>query len=138
MEYESKHTADTENTSFCNCENEEVITPYQAEHQNAPESIMENCKAQFTKKCNEVKDTCRQTADRLVVDWKATDGDPYLKYTKSHRLEVYRTPEETVPVDTFESRFESKGFLRAMLLVSAASVLITCSAKHLIKLWMKR
>lgn len=109
---------DCEELSVCNCENSERVTPYRTD---APEcdteedffladSTRKESKAEtFARKCREVSDACRSTADRLATAWKKTKGRPYVRQTTVCRVEVYDSPHDETPVDVFYTE-KTKGY----------------------------
>ena len=84
-------------------------------------------------KCVEAKNACRTTAGRVLNDLKETAGNPYIKYTTTRRLEVYRNAEEETPVDVFENQKTETYSLRTLALIGTASVLFTCATKYVAK-----
>ncbi|MBR2927344.1 MAG: hypothetical protein IKC31_07185 [Clostridia bacterium] len=94
--------------------------------------------ALFDAKCQEVSDACCDFAQRIKRDWKETNGNPYIKKIDISRVEIYRKPTDTVPVDIFESRKEHGYTLQSLVLTTAASVLLSCTAKYLVKSMLKK
>jgi len=87
----------------------------------------------FAQKCKEVTEACRNTASRLVSDWKATDGKPYVKQTTVCRVDIYRSPEDETPVDTFCTERVKTYSARALAIVGTAAVAVICTADSVIK-----
>ena len=92
----------------------------------------------FARKCQEVTEACRNTATRLVSDWKVTDGKPYVKQTTVCRVDIYRSPEDETPVDTFCTERVRTYSARAMAIVGTAAVAVICTADSVIKKLMNK
>ena len=92
----------------------------------------------FARKCKEVTEACRHTANRLVNDWKETDGKPYVKQTTVCRVDIYRSPEDETPVDTFCSERVKTYSARAMAIIGTAAVAVMCTADCVIKNLMNK
>ena len=127
----------TEEVAVCNCENNETITVCQPE--NACElteqtnNQKENAKEMISRKCREVKDACMSTADRLIDDWKKTDGKPYIKQTTTCRLDIYKNPDDETPVDTFYTEKVKTCSVRALAIVGTAAFAVMCTAECIAK-----
>ena len=87
----------------------------------------------FAQKCKEVTEACRHTANRLVSDWKETAGKPYVKQTTVCRVDIYRSPEDETPVDTFCTERVKTYSARAMAILGTAAVAVMCTADCVIK-----
>ena len=126
-----------EELTICDCDAAVEETVYEAE---ACETSEQTCcyKELFAKKCREVTDACRSTASRLVSDWKATDGKPYVKQTTVCRVDIYRSPDDETPVDTFCTERVKTYSARAMAIVGAAAVAVFCTADSVIKKLMNK
>ena len=112
------HCDDYDAQAFCNCENNECITPYQSDEQVSDSEAWEAHTAPQNKKTAD-----QSTANRLCVAWKAANGNPYLKKTHVCQIELYRTPTDPSPIDSF--RVESvKGFTARALAILGGTVLL--------------
>ena len=126
-----------EELTICDCDAAVEETVYEAEACEAPEQTC--CyKELFVQKCREVTDACRITANRLVNDWKETDGKPYVKQTTMCRVDIYRSPEDETPVDTFCTERVKTYSARALAIVGAAAVAVICTADSVIKKLMTK
>ncbi|MBQ7347862.1 MAG: hypothetical protein IJW55_07885 [Clostridia bacterium] len=129
----------TEEVSVCNCENTEQATVYQADDtgveaiDTVSEAAEESPKDMLTRKCREVKDACRSTADRLMEDWKKTDGKPYIKQTMTCRLDIYKNPDDETPVDTFYTEKIKTCSVRTLAIVGTAAFALMCTAECIVK-----
>ncbi len=81
-------------------------------------------KERLIRKCEEVKTVCRNAADRIAHDLKATDFDPYLKTTQTSRVEIYRKEDDEAPVDVLEYQQTNSFSARTMVAVGAATLLV--------------
>ncbi len=81
-------------------------------------------KERLLRKCEEVKTTCRNAANRIARDLKETDFDPYLKTTQTARVEIYRKGDDETPVDVLEYENTNKFSARTMVAVGAATLLV--------------
>ncbi len=111
---------------------------YETEACEASEESKCACKTLFAQKCKEVTEACRNTATRLVSDWKVTDGKPYVKQTTVCRVDIYRSPEDETPVDTFCTERVRTYSARAMAIVGAAAVAVFCTADTVVKKLMSK
>ena len=113
--------------AFCNCENQEQITPYESDGQETPFD------ADPTQPCHLQKPTCSQLWERLGRAWRATDHKPYIKKTTSCRVEIYRQPLDTEPIDSLCTEKSHSFSLRGLLLIGAATMAvigIACCCKR--------
>ena len=129
----------TEEISVCNCENNEQKTVYQADGgcveaiRAAYDTAEESPKEKLTRKCREVKEVCLSTADRLIDDWKKTEGKPYIKQTTTCRLDIYKDPNDETPVDTFYTEKIKTCSVRTLAIVGTAAFAVMCTAECIVK-----
>lgn len=92
----------------------------------------------FRERLQTLRTNCRALSERLADDWKATNGNPYIRSTTTYRYEVLRNSKDTEPVDVFEFQRTSGASLRAMALtaaiVAAADVTVARAFHH----WKKK
>ena len=84
------------------------------------------CKDLFLQKCNEIYEEWDKTTSRLKKDWVACNGNPYIRETKIHRIEIFRNPNDTQPVDTFENKKVQGASLSTILMASGVALLLSC------------
>lgn len=123
--------------TICDCDAVAEETAYEIEPCETTEAAC-NYANLFAQKCKEVTDACRHTANRLVNDWKETDGKPYVKQTTVCRVDIYRSPEDEIPVDTFCTERVKTYSARAMAIIGTAAVAVMCTADCVIKKLMNK
>ena len=135
---------DCDEVSICNCESNEQITPYYSDTEELP--IGECCepprsrkkvKEQLKKTCCEVSDLCQKTAKRLAKDLKQTNGNPYLKHTSTCRIELYRSPEDEHPIDSFGTECTKSCSARALAVLGGAAILLLLAGELVMKKLLK-
>ena len=109
-------------------------TVYEAEYSEASaEDETDEYAAFFAQKCKEVTEACRNTASRLVSDWKATDGKPYVKQTTVCRVDIYRSPNDKTPIDSFYTERVKTYSARITSILGTAAVAAICTADGVVK-----
>ena len=136
--------AEGEDISICNCEGDEEVTLFEADDDieldydvEDDEAIVESPKDVFARKCREIKEVCDSTAARLVNDWKETNGNPYIKQTCIKQIDIYKTPEDEAPVDTFRFEQVKSYSARSMALLGTAAFVVACTAECIVKKILK-
>ena len=109
-------------------------TAENATEENATE---ESATAKLSRKCQEVKEACCGTIDRIVHDLKETNFNPYIKQTRITRIEIYRNCNEETPVDAFEMVDEKSYSAKALALATAAAALLVVGSNKVIKKFLK-
>lgn len=127
-----------EELTICDCDAVAEEPVCETETCEASASKTCACATLFAQKCKEVTEACRNTASRLVGDWKATDGKPYVKQTTVCRVDIYRSPEDETPVDTFCTERVKTYSARALAIVGTAAVAVICTADSVIKKLMNK
>lgn len=112
--------------------NEEIEEPM-AEDTTAAHEPMDALRESIRCKCREAEDACKQTMERLKNDWKATDGNPYLRSTSSCRLDIYRAEGDEEPIDSFTFEKSNGCSLRALGAATALLTVTGLALKALIK-----
>lgn len=132
--------AEGEDLSVCNCENDEEVTLFESEDEieldyevEYDEEPIETAKEIFARKCREVKEICNTTTVRLVNDWKETNGNPYIKQTHVTQIDVYKSPEDELPIDTFRTEQVKSYSARSLAVVGAAAFVVACTAETIVK-----
>ena len=98
----------------------------------------EECTADIlTRKCQEVKDACCNTIDRIINDLKETDYNPYIKQTRTTRIEIYRDGSEEELIDTIETTDVKSYSAKALLVATAAAALLVATSGRLVKKLLK-
>ncbi len=162
-EVNSATVCDTgEELAICNCENQEEVTVYESEDlldsledidsdeeieldfdfadlsEDGETAPAESIADRMTRKCREVKELCNSTAARLVNDWKETNGNPYIKQTQITQIDIYRSPDDDIPVDTFRTE-QVRGYsARSLAILGAASIIVACTADCIWKKLLKK
>ena len=123
---------DNDEESICNCENNERVTPYYSDEANghcAGCSGIGNAKQSYQK----IKNSCKQIFARLKKDWKACGKNTHIKQTTICRVELYKSKNDTTPIDTFQAQKTKECSLRAMALLGVGLLIVTATAKHFFK-----
>lgn len=98
----------------------------------------EECTADLlSRKCQEVKDACCNTIDRIINDLKETDYNPYIKQTRTTRIEIFRDGSEEELIDTFETTDVKSYSAKALLVATAAAALLVATSGRLVKKLLK-
>ncbi len=133
-----------ENTNL----NEEVVIETAEEVIDCAEEIVveapieetaeeETATQKLSRKCQEAKAACCGTIDRIARDLKETNYNPYIKQTRTYKLEIYRDCNDEEPIDVYET-VDTKSFSAkalALATVSAAALVIATNGivKRIIK-----
>ena len=99
------HCDDCDEESFCNCENNERVTPYYTDPcaPDAPTEANAACGKRTLKiTCGNARKKVIKAVNRLCRDWKEGAGNPYIKKTSTTRVEIYRSPTDKTPIDRFQ------------------------------------
>ncbi|MBE6601090.1 MAG: hypothetical protein E7637_01090 [Ruminococcaceae bacterium] len=132
------HCEDCDEESFCNCENNEQITPFYSDGDPRRKARTEegHKHKKSTAAYQKVKKSCSATLDRLTKDWKETKGNPCIKQTAVYRMDVYKTPSDEHPIDSFGIERCKTYSLRALALLGIAAAALICTADILLgKIW---
>ncbi len=105
--------------------------------ETAENTTEESATAKLSRKCQEVKEACCGTIDRIVHDLKETNFNPYIKQTRITRIEIYRNCNEETPVDAFEMVDEKSYSAKALALATAAAALLVVGSNKVIKKFLK-
>ena len=89
------------------------------------------------RKCQEVKEACCGTIDRIINDLKETDYNPYIKQTRTTRIEIFRDNSEEELIDTFETTDVKSYSAKALLVATAAAALVVATSGSLVKRLLK-
>lgn len=87
----------------------------------------------IAEKCKEIKELCLKTANRLADDWRETNGNPYIRQTHTYKVEVFRKPGDTTPVDTFQMTDVKSYSLRALALATGIATVLFCASGNIVK-----
>ncbi len=103
----------------------------------AAEEAVETAAQKMARKCQEAKNACCGSVARVARVLKESNYNPYIKQTRTYKLEIYRNCNEEEPIDSYEAT-DVKSFSACALAVAtaatAALVIATkCIAKKLIK-----
>ena len=116
---------------------EEAVEEVIEEVTEEAEEVAETAKEKLLRKCNEVKASCRNTADRIINDLKECDYNPYFKQTRTYKLEIYRNCNEEEPIDVYETTDVKCFSARALAVASAAAALLAVGTNCLVKKLLK-
>jgi hypothetical protein len=105
--------------------------------ETADDAAEESATAKLSRKCQEVKDACCGTIDRIVHDLKETNFNPYIKQTRITRVEIYHNCNEETPIDTFEMVDEKSYSAKAFAVATAAAALLVVASNKVIKKFLK-
>lgn len=114
---------------------EEDATEEEAEEE--VEEDAESATEKLSRKCQEVKDACCSTIDRIVYDLKETNFNPYIKQTRINRIEIFRNCNEEEPIDTFETTDVKSYSAKALLVASAAAALLVVASNKVVRKFLK-
>ncbi|MBQ9774144.1 MAG: hypothetical protein IJW30_05720 [Clostridia bacterium] len=97
----------------------------------------ENAAKKMARKCAEAKQACCGSIARVARNLRESNYNPYIKQTRTYKLEIYRNCNEDEPIDVYET-VDEKSFSACALAVAtaatAALVIATkCIAKKLFK-----
>ena len=87
----------------------------------------------IAEKCKEIKELCLKTANRLADDWRETNGNPYIRQTHTYKVEIFRKPGDTTPVDTFQMTDVKSYSLRALALATGIATVLFCASGNIVK-----
>ena len=113
------------------------IAAEETEEETAEEEDEESATSKLSRKCQEVKDACCDTIDRIVYDLKETNFNPYIKQTRITRVEIFRNCNEEQPIDTFETTDVKSYSAKALLVAGAAAALLVVASNGIIKKFLK-
>ena len=119
---------------------EEDATEENTAEEEAEEEVEENAESvteKLSRKCQEVKDACCNTIDRIVYDLKETNFNPYIKQTRINRIEIFRNCNEEEPIDTFETTDVKSYSAKALLVASAAAALLVVASNKVVRKFLK-
>ena len=98
----------------------------------------EETTAEFlSRKCQEVKEACCGTIDRIINDLKETDYNPYIKQTRTTRIDIFRDNSEEELIDTFETTDVKSYSAKALLVATAAAALVVATSGRLVRRLLK-
>lgn len=101
------------------------------------EEVEEDEAFSISRKCQEVKDACCNTIDRIVYDLKETNFNPYIKQTRITRVEIFRDRYEEQPIDTFETTDVKSYSAKALLAATAATALLVFVSGKAVRKFLK-
>jgi hypothetical protein len=102
-----------------------------AEETAAPEVV--TAQDQIAQKCREIKELCAKTANRLADDWRETNGNPYIRQTRTTKIEIFRNPDDETPVDTFQTTDVKSYSLRALAIATGIASILFCASGNLVR-----
>lgn len=111
---------------------EEVVVEEEEVEEDA-----ESATEKLSRKCQEVKDACCSTIDRIVYDLKETNFNPYIRQTRINRIEIFRNCNEEEPIDSFETTDVKSYSAKALLVASAAAALLVVASNKVVRKFLK-
>ena len=94
----------------------------------------EDSAERLTRKCDEVKNACCGFIDRMARDLKECNYNPYIKQTRTYKLEVFRSANETdEPIDVYETTDEKAFSARSLLIAGAATAVMVLVTGGIVK-----
>lgn len=118
-------------------ENAEEIVVEEVAEEATEETVEETATQKLSRKCNEVKAACYGTIDRIARDLKETNFNPYIKQTRTYKLEIYRTCNDEEPIDVYETTDVKSYSARAMVVATAAAAALMFATDRLVKKLLK-
>ena len=118
-------------------ENAEEIVVEEVAEEVVEETAEETATQKLSRKCNEVKAACCGTIDRIARDLKETNFNPYIKQTRTYKLEIYRTCNDEEPIDVYETTDVKSYSARAMVVATAAAAALMFATDRLVKKLLK-
>lgn len=118
-------------------ENAEEIVVEEVAEEATEETVEETATQKLSRKCNEVKAACCGTIDRIARDLKETKFNPYIKQTRTYKLEIYRTCNDEEPIDVYETTDVKSYSARAMVVATAAAAALMFATDRLVKKLLK-
>lgn len=88
---------------------------------------------QIAQKCREIKELCAKTATRLADDWRETNGNPYIRQTRTCKIEIFRNANDETPVDTFQMTDVKSYSARALAIATGVAAVIYCASGSLVR-----
>ena len=99
-------------------ENETILNETEM---NDAEKKKSGLRADFEERYQSAQTACKSTLERLARDLRESNGNPYIRSTSTFRYDIFRTANDTDPIDTFVFEKTNGCSLRALIL--AASLL---------------
>ena len=99
------------------------------------EPEVKTCEDLFLQKCDEVYQAWSDTVKRLRDDMNACGGNPYIRETTIHKVEIFKSPNDTTPIDTFETKKVQGVSLCTLLMAGGMALILSCCAPKKFKLW---
>ena len=87
-----------------------------------------SCEDLFLQKCDEVYQAWSETAKRLKDDLDACGYNPYIRETTIHKVEIFRSPKDNTPIDTFETKKTQGISLCSLLMAGGVALILSCCA----------
>ena len=109
---------------------EEAVVEEAEEIANDETVVAQN---QIAEKCREIKELCAKTANRLADDWRETNGNPYIRQTHTTKIEIFRTPNDETPVDTFQTTDVKSYSLRALAIATGIASILFCASGNIVR-----
>ena len=119
--------------SFCNCENNECITPYKRDETSTDALLTERSNSpdrESSAHATSNKEP-RNQLQRLKNDFLKAGNNPYIKRDHTCHINLYRQKDDTEPIDSFEAN-TSHGFSARAILLLGASLLGICLLTRLL------
>ena len=118
-------------------EDVEEIVGEAAEEEVEVEQEEECVTDMLSRKCQEVKNVCCDTINRIIYDLKETNYNPYIKQTRITRVEIFHNSSEEEPIDTFETTDVKSYSAKALAVATAAAALLVVASNGIVKKFLK-
>ena len=117
-------------------ENETMMeTEALQEETKQAEPEVKTCEDLFLQKCDEIYTAWKTNVERLKNDLDACGGNPYIRETTIHKVELFKSPKDTTPIDTFETKNVQGVSLCTLLMAGGMALILSCCAPKKFKLW---
>lgn len=97
----------------------------------------ETASEKLARKFGEVKAACCGTIDRIAHDLKETNYNPYIKQTRTYKLEIFRNCNDEEPIDVYETTDVKSFSAKALAVAGTAAMLLMFATNGVVKKLLK-
>ncbi len=97
----------------------------------------ETATEKLSRKFSEVKAACCGTIDRIAHDLKETNYNPYIKQTRTYKLEIFRNCNDEEPIDVYETTDVKSYSAKALVVAGTAAMLLMFATNGIVKKILK-
>ena len=97
----------------------------------------ETATEKLSRKFGEVKAACCGTIDRIAHDLKETNYNPYIKQTRTYKLEIFRNCNDEEPIDVYETTDVKSYSAKALAVAGTAAMLLMFATNGIVKKILK-